>query len=169
MLRIRLATNDDGVAVRELINGILSEYGLNPDPCGVDADLDDIEVSYLTSGGCFEIITDREQVVGTVGLYPHDESRVEIRKMYLAPGLRGRGLGKWLLERTLQQAWEMGYEEVVLETASVLTEAIGLYRSFGFEPIPGKPDTDRCDQAFKLRLTGDDRLPSVPSQAITEI
>ena len=63
----------------------------------------------------------------------------------------------------------MGYEEIVLETASVLTEAIGLYRSFGFEPIPGKPDTDRCDQAYRLRLKGDDQLPSVPSQAIMEV
>ena len=169
MLRIRFATNDDIVPVRELINGILSEYGLSPDPGGVDADLDNIETSYMARGGCFEVITDREQIIGTVGLYPHDETRVEIRKMYLAPSLRRRGIGKWLLERTLQQAWEMGYEEIVLETASVLTEAIGLYRSFGFEPIPGKPETDRCDQAYRLRLTGDDRLPSVPSQAIREI
>ncbi len=169
MLRIRFATNDDIASVRELINGILSEFGLSPDPEGVDSDLDNIEMSYMAPGGCFEVITDRELIVGTVGLHPHDETRVEIRKMYLAPSLRGQGIGKWLLDRTLQQAWEMGYEEIVLETASVLTEAIGLYRSFGFEPIPGKPDTDRCDQAYRLRLKGDDQLPSVPSQAIMEV
>ena len=169
MLRIRFATNDDTKSVRELINGILGEYGLSPDPAGVDSDLDNIEMSYMARGGYFEVITDRQQVVGTVGLYPLDESRIELRKMYLAPGLRRRGIGKWLLDRTLQQAWEMAYEEVVLETASVLTEAIGLYRSFGFEPVPGKADTDRCDQAYRLRLSGDDHLPSVPSQAIREI
>ena len=84
MLRIRFATNDDTTSVRELINGILGEYGLSPDPAGVDSDLDNIEMSYMARGGYFEVITDRQQVVGTVGLYPLDESRIELRNRQVA-------------------------------------------------------------------------------------
>jgi hypothetical protein len=39
-----------------------------------------------------------------------------------------------------------------LETASVLTEAIALYRRFGFSPAPRKHLASRCDQAWVLDL-----------------
>ncbi len=72
--------------------------------------------------------------------------------MYLLPAARGRGLGKWLLARSLRTARSKGAKRVTLETASALTEAIALYRAFGFRRLPGEHLAARCDQAWVLDL-----------------
>lgn len=151
-ITVREATNLDGGRVREIVFGVLDEYGLSPDPEGIDRDLDDIEASYLHRGGAFDVLVDEDGViVGTVGLYPIDDSTVELRKMYFLPEIRGRGIGKALLARTVERAGELGFARITLETASVLKEAIGLYTSFGFEDQPGT-HADRCDRSFCLEL-----------------
>ncbi|MBA3563157.1 MAG: GNAT family N-acetyltransferase [Gammaproteobacteria bacterium] len=155
MLTIRSATNADVEPVRRLIFAVLAEYGLDPDPAHVDRDLDDIEATYLAGGGVFEVLLDRNRrIVGTVGLCPLDASRCELRKMYFAPEIRGQGWGKALLNRMIAKAQAGGFEEMVLETAGVLTEAIGLYQAFGFEPVAGDPEVARCDRKFRLGLVG---------------
>ena len=154
LLGARTANNNDINAVRDLIYSILDEYGLPPDPRGTDRDLEDLEEHYMARGGLFEVVEDTHgRVLGTAGIYPLDEQRCELRKMYLAPELRGQGWGKAILCRMIRKAQELGFEEMELETASVLIEAIGLYRSFGFEPRLGKIDVERCDKAFWLKLT----------------
>ncbi|MEZ5345413.1 MAG: GNAT family N-acetyltransferase [Pyrinomonadaceae bacterium] len=149
---VRSATNADSDSVRELVFAILREYGLEPDPDGIDSDMDDIEGNYIASGGSFEIIEDREgNLVGTFGLYPFDETRVELRKMYFLPEIRGKGLGKITLTRIIGSARDLGYQQLILETASVLKEAIGLYKKFGFREAVD-PHTPRCDKSFFLDL-----------------
>ena len=163
--RIRPATNRDGAAVRALVFGVLAEYGLQPDPDGTDADLRDIEATYGASGGSFEVVEDAGGgLVGTVGLCRTGTDSFELRKMYLAPGARGQGLGKWLLVRSLAAARSRGAVRVTLETASVLSQAIALYRSFGFRPVPlGPHRAARCDAAYELELS--DARPRPPGGA----
>ena len=133
--RLRPATNADCQAVRDLVFAVLEEYGLQPDPGSTDADLDDIEQSYFARGGTFCVLEDRDgSVVGAYGLYPMENQTCELRKMYLRREYRGQGLGKRLLEDALANARQLGFARVVLETASVLKEAITLYESYGFAP-----------------------------------
>ncbi|QQS42586.1 MAG: GNAT family N-acetyltransferase [Acidobacteriota bacterium] len=149
---MREATNADCERVREIVFGVLEEYGLSPEPQGIDRDLEDIEASYLRRGGTFDVLVgENGTIVGTVGLYPIDGSTVELRKMYFLKQIRGKGLGKALLSRTVERARELGFERITLETASVLKEAIGLYTSFGFTDQPGF-HADRCDRGFYLDL-----------------
>jgi putative acetyltransferase len=153
--RVRPATNRDSHAVKALVFSVLAEYGLQADPTGTDADLDDIEATYATRGGSFEVIEDPNgRLVGTAGLYAGGARRFELRKMYLAPSVRGRGFGKWLLIRCLEMATQRNAKRVVLETASVLTEAIALYRSFGFRPTGAAHRAARCDQTYELAISG---------------
>jgi putative acetyltransferase len=141
--------------VRALVFGVLDEYGLRAEPDGTDADLRDIEAVYQQRGGSFDVVEDAQgRLVGTVGLYRTNAASFELRKMYLSPAARGHGLGKWLLARSLEYARKAAAQRVTLETASVLTEAIALYLSFGFRPIPGAHCSARCDQAYALELTG---------------
>ncbi len=72
--------------------------------------------------------------------------------MYLRRDLRGRGLGRLMLERALQQARSLRFTRVQLETASVLKEAIRLYESFGFRVIEPEHMSARCDCAMALDL-----------------
>ncbi len=130
---------------------VLDEYGLKPDPDGTDADLDDIERSYFARGGTFCVLEDQDgSIVGAYGLYPTTDRACELRKMYLRRTHRGRGLGKRLLEDALNAAGRLGFTTVTLETASVLKEAIALYRRYGFVPCPSDHLATRCDQAYVL-------------------
>ena len=149
---VRPATNDDCGRVQALVFGILREYSLEPDPDGTDRDLADIEAHYTKRGGIFEIIEDKQgNLLGTCGLYPMTGETVELRKMYFAKELRGRGVGKKTLERMIATARANGFKKIYLETATVLKEAVRLYEKFGFEPADEK-HTPRCDAAYSLDI-----------------
>ena len=91
-------------------------------------------------------------IIGAYGLYPIDKKTCELRKMYLHKAYRGKGLGKVLLEDALSRARQLGFERMILETASVLREAISLYKSYGFVEYCPQHMSSRCDQAYQLEL-----------------
>jgi len=147
-VRLRPARNADGPTIQALVFAVLKEYGLASDPDGIDADLHDIESHYQQRGGIFDVLEEPDgHVVGCVGVFPIDAATCELRKMYLVPSARGGGLGRRLLDAALGKAKALGFRRVVLETASVLTEAASLYRRYGFKLY--KPDhmSKRCNEA----------------------
>jgi len=150
---LRRATNQDREKITTLVFEVLREYGLSPDPGSTDADLTDVESHYHGRGGIFDVLETADgAVVGSVGLYPVIGSTCELRKMYLHPSFRGKGLGRHLLEHALKRAKQLGFARVTLETASVLKEAIDLYQSYGFRPYAPDHLAGRCDQAHYLDL-----------------
>ena len=152
-LRLRPATNADGPRVADLVYAVLGEYGLQPDPECTDADLKDIEQSYLRRGGAFYVLEqDEGSIMGSYGLYPLEAGLCELRKMYLHRDYRGRGHGRRMLEDALTKARQLGFQRITLETASVLTEAIRLYERYGFQPYQPDHLSRRCDQAYLLSL-----------------
>lgn len=151
-LIVRDGTAEDAVALRALIFPVLESYGLRPDPQGTDADLDDVVSHYGAVGGRFWVLVQAGTVVGSCGLYPLGDGVVELRKMYLHPDLRGRGLGRRLLNHAMSVAAADGFHTMRLETASALTEAISLYRKNGFTRLPAPPDVPRCDQTWSRTL-----------------
>lgn len=150
---IRDAVPGDESAVQEVVFSVLREYGLKPDPDGTDSDLSDLQSFYVNRAGTFRIITDGAgNIVGCGGLLPVATGDVELRKMYLLPQARGQGLGRQLLEDLIATARARGHARIVLDTASVLKEAIGLYRMRGFQPFENPERVRRCDQSFLLNL-----------------
>lgn len=83
---------------------------------------------------------------GAVGLAPGD---AEIKRMYVVPAARGRGVARAVLAELERTALVAGRRRMVLETGTRQPEAIGLYRSSGYRSIPafgayrGEPDS-RC-------------------------
>jgi putative acetyltransferase len=150
---IRAATNRDVERIKGLVFSTLREFGLQPDPETTDADLEDIEESYFKRGGVFEVIEDAEgNLLGTAGLYALDNETCELRKMYFAQELRGRGLGRHMLERTVENARRLGFKTMRLETARVLEKAVRLYTRFGFKPFEITHKSARCDQTYFMDL-----------------
>jgi len=151
--RLRPANNKDCDNIASLVYGILREYDLKPDPACTDADIKDIESSYFDRGGMFFVLeTEDGSIIGAYGLYPINERTCELRKMYLHKAYRGKGLGKFLLDDALSKARQLGFEKMILETASVLKEAIALYKSYGFVQYNPQHMSSRCDQAYLLEL-----------------
>ena len=151
---LRDAAAADGAAIRAVVVTVMTEYGLSSDLEGNDADLRDVVSSYAARGGSFRVVTSVDgDIVGCGGLYPIDEREAEIRRMYLLSSARGFGVGRTLLEELIAHAKERRFERVVLETASVLKEAISLYRKRGFAPVAHRsPALRQCDQAYALLL-----------------
>lgn len=114
-----------------LIFSVLTEYGLEGEPVGADTDVLRVEEAYWRSGGEFWVVERDGQIVGTAGYYPIDRApkAVEIRKMYLLPAIRGQGLGRFLLKKLEEAIAAKGFEQIWIETASVLKEAVKLYES----------------------------------------
>lgn len=148
----RNATNQDVPGIWTLISSVLTEYGIDACQRTTDSDLNDIERSYWDAGGVFFVLLEDGQVIGTVALHRQSATVCELCRMYLSSRYRGRGLGRRLLNAALEEARARGYEEVVLETAAVLTEAIGLYRTAGFQTACHQPKGGSCDLAMSRRL-----------------
>lgn len=84
--------------------------------------------------------------VGCVALRPmHSVGCCEIKRLYVSPAGRGLGLGRGLVEAIVKEARRIGYREMRLDTLPSMTDAIALYRKFGFatiapyydSPVPG--------------------------------
>jgi GNAT superfamily N-acetyltransferase len=76
------------------------------------------------------------RAVGCVAVEPHAGEPGEIKRMYVHPDARGRGLSRLLLERAEQIAVRVGIRTLRLETGTEQPEAIALYRRAGYGPIP---------------------------------
>lgn len=139
----------DRATAAQLIASVLAEYGLGWEPSGADQDVLEVEDFYLAAGGEFWVIEHYGQLVGTGAYYPvgRGEKAVEIRKMYLLPTIRQLGLGKYLLQQLEQAIAARNFQQIWIETASVLVEAIKLYESSGYQPAAGV-ETARCDRVY---------------------
>jgi GNAT superfamily N-acetyltransferase len=87
--------------------------------------------------GVFLVVRDEDgDAVACGGIVRFDATRAELKRMYVLPDARGRGLGRRVLEELEAAARRFGYTGVVLETGDQSAAALGLYRSSGYEPIP---------------------------------
>lgn len=151
-MEIRKAKNSDSEAIKSIVFSVLKEYGLNPDSKTTDRDLDSIDQTYFLNGGYFGVVVENGEIIATVGIYRETATTCELRKMYCIPSKRGKGLGNKILIFSLEKANELGFSRVVLETATPLKEAIGLYKKHGFVEFNPDHMSARCDQAYELYL-----------------
>jgi putative acetyltransferase len=99
--------------------------------------------------GAFIVMRDGGRAIGCGGLCRFDVTRAELKRMYVAPEVRGRGLGRVLLRRIEEEAKALGYDRLVLETITLMSEAMRLYESEGYAAIPAygpyaQNPTSRC-------------------------
>jgi len=126
----------------------LREFGFAPDP-RIDPDLADPAGTFAR----LWIAVAGSDVVGSVALRDLGEHEFELKRMYLRPGQRGRGLGKRLLATALDWARGQGARAVKLDTSERMEAARGLYEAHGFRRVPG--DAPRQGQRrllYELRL-----------------
>jgi putative acetyltransferase len=143
----------DRHAAATVIATVLTEYGLGWDPEGADRDVLAVEACYLDAKGVFWVVEQNCSIVGTGAYYPirRGINAVEIRKMYLLPSVRGQGLGLFLLQRLEAAISIQAYQQIWIETASVLAEAVQLYERNGYSPATGV-ETARCDRIYMKTL-----------------
>jgi putative acetyltransferase len=97
--------------------------------------LADPEGEIIQRGGHIYMALAGNQPVGCCALIFLEKGRFELAKMTVAESFRGHGLGRRLLEHTIQQARALGANSLFLQTNSKLKDAIHLYESFGFRHL----------------------------------
>ena len=88
---------------------------------------------------------------GCVALRRLDGEKCEMKRLYVKPSFRGRGIGGELLKRILADAREIGYRCMLLDTLPFLKQAIQMYRNAGFQEIPIYNDSP-MSSAIYMRL-----------------
>lgn len=142
-------------ALLDVIGAVFREYAMTFDPSGFDADLTDIPRAYSERGGRFWVLVDDGLVVGTVAAVPTGRVACEIKRLYLLPAYRGRGLGRALMEQTLDWATASGYRHIVAWSDVRLTTAHGVYERMGFSRFGERTveDADRSrEYGFRKAL-----------------
>jgi putative acetyltransferase len=83
------------------------------------------------------LLAEREgQLAGCVALHKLDSGMCEMKRLYLRPEFRGRGLGRLLGERIIAEARRIGYRRMRLDTVEpVMKDAVAMYRRLGFKEI----------------------------------
>jgi GNAT superfamily N-acetyltransferase len=110
---------------------------------------------FVPPDGVFLVVREAGRAVGCGGVCRFDETRAELKRMYVVPESRGLGLGRLLLVALEEEARRLGYEGIVLETGDRQPEALGLYESAGYERMPtcyGIYATRALSLCFEKRL-----------------
>ena len=131
-----------------LVTQTLREFGFEPDP-ELDGDLDDPGATYAA----LWIALADDQVAGSVALRDAGDGVYVLKRMYLDPSQRGRGIGKRLLATALEWARGNGAAVVSLDTTERMVAARGLYEAAGFVHVPGEsPRQGQRRLLYELRL-----------------
>jgi ribosomal protein S18 acetylase RimI-like enzyme len=132
-----------------LVRGLFREYavglGFDLGPQGFDKELAGLPGRYARPAGGVWLAVEDGDVAGCVALRPLDARQCEIKRLYVRPTFRGRGVGRMLAESVLRAAVDAGYHRVCLDTMPSMVGAIALYRALGFteveaywdNPMPG--------------------------------
>ena len=99
-----------------------------------EAELANLPGDYVAPAGRLLLAYEDAELAGCVALRRIDRGICEMKRLFLREEFRGRGLGRQLIEAIIQEAKEIGYERVRLDTLPPkMNDAIALYRSYGFK------------------------------------
>jgi len=107
-----------------------------------DAELAGLPGDYAPPGGRLLLAEYEGQLAGCVALHrlassENGEGICEMKRLYLRPQFRGKGLGRVLADRIIAEARQIGYRRMRLDTVEpVMKDAVEMYRRMGFKEIP---------------------------------
>jgi putative acetyltransferase len=140
-INIRTIQQSDNPFLAKIVKDTLSEFGANhPGTVYYDPTTDALFELFQTKGAAYFVAEVNNEIVGGGGIYPTEglpDDTCELVKMYLFPQARGTGLGRTLIERSIDFAKETGYKNVYLESMPELKQALKVYAKFGFDYLKG--------------------------------
>lgn len=119
-----------------------------------DDELLHLEKKYGIPDGRLYIAYIDEKPAGCVALRKLDDTKCELKRLFVRPEFRGQNLGHVLIKQIIDDAKSIGYESLFLDTLPFLKSAIHLYKSFGFketEPYNNSPVDTTIFMKLKLK------------------
>ena len=100
-----------------------------------DEELEHLESKYgLPYGRLYLVYCDGEPA-GCIAFRKIDEWNCEMKRLYIRPSFRGQHIGKYLVNKIIEDAKEIGYKYMLLDTFPFLKTAIHIYEGCGFYEI----------------------------------
>jgi GNAT superfamily N-acetyltransferase len=151
MLKFQQAvTNEDLDHVKHLFSEYMHWVHSNlSKEYGIEFDIEDKIAQDMTELGMFKppdgrllLVTLESELVGLGCLRKIGDEIGEIKRMYIRPTHRGRGIGRELLEILFEEAKSLGFKTIRLDSVRFMDVAHSLYRSFGFVEIEPYPESE---------------------------
>ena len=114
--------------------------------------LDQAAALYNPPTGAFFVARIDGATAGCGGVVDVDETTAEIKRMWVSPQHRGRGVGRMILAALEQHARDAGRTRVVLDTNGTLLEARAMYEAAGYSPIERYNDNPYAEHWFAKEL-----------------
>ena len=167
MLELKNVTDGENLSrTKELFLEYQKYLGIDLCFQNFDKELESLPGDYAPPGGGLLLVWYDSKVAGCVALRQIDLEVCEMKRMYVKPGFRGKGIGRKLALAIIEEALKIGYKKMKLDTLPVMKEAIALYRSLGFKeteaycynPVEGAMYMELVLEKFKEKfLTQEER------------
>ena len=134
MLKLETVTDGDNLVQ---VHNLFIEYQkyLGIDLCfqNFDQELASLPGDYAPPEGRLLLAKEDSRVVGCVALRKIEDGVCEMKRLFVRPEFRGKGLGRELAVAVIEEAIKIGYKNMRLDTLPVMKEAIALYKNLGFK------------------------------------
>ena len=124
------------IQARELFLEYAQSLGFSLCFQNFDQELAGLPGDYAPPEGRLLLAKYEGHVAGCVALHRLEERICEMKRLYLRPQLRGKGIGRALADRIIAEARQIGYQRMRLDTVEpVMKDAVEMYRKIGFREI----------------------------------
>jgi len=146
----------------EEVSKLFSEYTemlINGDPTfkkyldiqNYDDELKHLELKYGLPNGRLYLAYYNKKLAGCIGLRKIDEENCEMKRLFVRPDFRGHHIGDYLVDKIINDAKDIGYKYMLLDTLPFLKGALHIYNKFGFYEISSYNDSP-MDTSIYMKL-----------------
>jgi putative acetyltransferase len=130
------------VQARELFQEYAQSLGVNLCFQNFEQELARLPGHYAPPDGRLLLAEYDGQMAGCVALHKWEDGICEMKRLYLRPSFRGKGLGRVIAEKIIAEARSIGYQRMRLDTIGpLMKDAVEMYRKLGFREIaPYRPN-----------------------------
>jgi len=148
---IRPARPTDIPEVRLMLEEYVAWIGLDLAFQHIDAELAGLPGDYAPPRGALFVVPDDAGLAAMIGLRELDGDISEMKRLFVRPAARGRGLARRLIAVALDEARRLRYSEIRLDTLPLMGDAQSLYLSLGFRDIAPYYDTPIAGTRFMAK------------------
>lgn len=118
-----------------------------------DEEIKHLEIKYGKPYGSLYLAYYDGELAGCIGLRKIDEQNCEMKRLYVRPKFRGKRIGNQLIQKIIEDAKQIGYSHMLLDTLPFLESALYMYKKYGFYEIESYNDSPMSTSIYmKLDL-----------------
>jgi putative acetyltransferase len=145
----QVESDEDVEHTRQLFEEYVTWLGVNLCFQNYDKEVAELPGEYVPPTGRLYLATEADETAACIALRKLDDGICEMKRLYVRPQFRGKGLGRTLVDKIIEDAREIGYDRMRLDTLpGKMDQAIAMYRAFGFKEIERYYDNPYETAAF---------------------